>query len=189
MLRGMQDAYYSIVRQINDYNSKEQKMLRAKKKLLTGVSEDKKTFKSRISTQKGLVLFCVDGRFLLKIPAVSSELGYTYTETLPNIAVSYEDLLTIIGNHRNQCYLTQIAVIDDLVISHSQSIYTKSNKAYLTGVRNNEIVFIISLGLTYGIVSIKNIIKNYNFLDVFMSNNSKFSISLKDYKISFKGER
>lgn len=112
-------------------------------------------------------MFCVDGRFLLKIPAVSSELVYTYTETLPNIAVSYEDL----------------------VISHSQSIYTKSNKAYLTGVRNNEIVFIISLGLTYGIVSIKNIIKNYNFLDVFMSNNSKFSISLKDYKISFKGER
>lgn len=45
MLRGMQDAYYSVVRQINDYNSREQKMLRAKKKLLTGVSEDKKTFK------------------------------------------------------------------------------------------------------------------------------------------------
>ena len=65
------------------------------------VSEDKKTFKSRISTQKGLVLFCVDGRFLLKIPAVSSELGYTYTENLPNIAVNYEDLLTIIINHRN----------------------------------------------------------------------------------------
>ena len=133
-------------------------------------------------------MFCVDGRFLLKIPAVSSELGYTYTENLPNIAVSYEDLLTIIGNHRNQCYLTQIAVIDDLVISHSQSIYTKSNKAYLTGVKNNEIVFIISLGLTYGVYSVKNIIRNYNNLDVFMINSTKFSISLKDYKVSFKGE-
>ena len=75
-LRGINKAYSNIINQIEDYNSYNNKLIRAKKKLIFGDNDTSKTFSTSLKTQYGLSLSCdynsktKENYFYVEIPAI-----------------------------------------------------------------------------------------------------------------------
>ena len=149
-MRSLEEAYNDINKQIKDYNSEEARKERARKKLLTGESENK-SFVSLLSTQSKVKLVSrkfgdyKDYRYSLIIPTIS-------TTSFPSIGVDsltkrperFCDIKKVLSSHLDFAKKTYNIVYEIGNLTISYYIFN-DRRFYLSGYVGDELVFIFML--------------------------------------------
>lgn len=178
MIRGMQDAFNKYLKDFEEYNSPQNLVKRAKKKLLFEGYIDEKIFEYDLKTQKALWLRCTDKGFNISLPAIDSD--YIYQHELFFKDVTYDNLCDRLNSHMISCLNHQIAKYGDLTIG----FYNKDTYDNLAGVIDNEIVFMFCTRLRDNSNDFPTV--NTNFVDNQINikiNKYEFKLSIEDYLI------
>ena len=165
-LRGINKAYSNITNQIEDYNSYNNKLIRAKKKLIFGDNDTSKTFSTSLKTQYGLSLSCdynsktKENYFYVEMPAIK------YDVVRGLFLSRFEFPLNAISSSK--------VSFNPVFISKEIEVYSFGCLIY--GVVDTEIVFVFWYdrdNLADFIVSLDNGILVFNFYCKYtiMSNN------------------
>lgn len=185
-MRGLCDSYNIVMKDINKFCSKEEVIKRAKKKLLGVKYDDMEYFECNVSTQKGVVLVGVgftdsnNYKFYMQIPRINlnswdTTIGVgTYTTKL----MTYDNLCSVFNSHKSYCCSSnELKRLGDLGIH----FYFHNFDYYLTGIVNNEIVFMFKLISNYDI-SISSIKLCNDYIEILI-NSYVFILNLYDYSI------
>ena len=188
-MHGLQDAYNKSLVDLSKYFSKEERHNRVKKTLLTGKQEGEKHFYYELSTQKDLSLDCCCSpsgiiTYSLCVPQLYySCVDYSYLTS----GKDFIELCDIIRQHKINCTKNYIQNYGDLCIGFYSDIMlgsagTSEMSRYLTGVVNNEIVFIFN---TQKHSIINNMFLEGDYIEIIL-NTREYRIRLSDYAVEIR---